>query len=97
MDQQQGTPERSSWTSGFTLMEMMIVMALIVILAGIGMTVYGSSVQRSKEAVLKEDLFRMRDAIGPGPANLQVTGTGSAPGGAPIALQFMPVTAVTAK
>jgi len=37
------------------------------------------------------------DAIGPGPANLQVTGTGSAPGGAPIALQFMPVTAVTAK
>jgi general secretion pathway protein G len=63
MDQQQGTPERSSWTSGFTLMEMMIVMALIVILAGIGMTVYGSSVQRSKEAVLKEDLYRMRDAI----------------------------------
>ena len=63
MDQQQGTPERSSWTSGFTLMEMMIVMALIVILAGIGMTVYGNSVQRSKEAVLKEDLFRMRDAI----------------------------------
>ena len=44
-------------------MEMMIVMALIVILAGIGMTVYGNSVQRSKEAVLKEDLFRMRDAI----------------------------------
>jgi general secretion pathway protein G len=44
-------------------MEMMIVMALIVILAGIGMAVYGNSVQRSKEAVLKEDLFRMRDAI----------------------------------
>ena len=63
MDQQQGMPERSSRMSGFTLMEMMIVMALIVILAGIGMTVYGSSVQRSKEAVLKEDLFRMRDAI----------------------------------
>jgi len=37
------------------------------------------------------------DAIGAGPANLQVTGTGSAPGGAPIVLQFMPVTAVTAK
>jgi hypothetical protein len=37
------------------------------------------------------------DAIGSGPANLQVTGTGSAPGGGPIALQFMPVTAVTAK
>jgi hypothetical protein len=37
------------------------------------------------------------DAIGPGPANLQVTGTGTAPGGAPIALQFAPVTAVTAR
>jgi general secretion pathway protein G len=63
MDEQQATPSRPSGTSGFTLMEMMIVMALIVILAGIGMTVYGNSVQRSKEAVLKEDLFRMRDAI----------------------------------
>jgi len=63
MHEQQVTPERPSRASGFTLMEMMIVMALIVILAGIGMTVYGSSVQRSKEAVLKEDLFRMRDAI----------------------------------
>jgi hypothetical protein len=37
------------------------------------------------------------DAIGSGPANLQVTGTGTAPGGAAIALQFSPVTAVTAK
>jgi len=63
MDEQHPAPERPSRASGFTLMEMMIVMALIVILAGIGMTVYGNSVQRSKEAVLKEDLFRMRDAI----------------------------------
>jgi general secretion pathway protein G len=42
---------------------MMIVMVLIVILAGIGLTMYGNSVQRAKEAALKEDLFRMRDAI----------------------------------
>ena len=63
MNEQHATPARPSRMSGFTLMEMMIVMALIVILAGIGMTVYGNSVQRSKEAVLKEDLFRMRDAI----------------------------------
>ena len=63
MNEEQATPARPSQMSGFTLMEMMIVMALIVILAGIGMTVYGNSVQRSKEAVLKEDLFRMRDAI----------------------------------
>ncbi len=48
---------------GFTLIELMIVMSLIVILAGVGLTVYGNSVTRAKEAVLKEDLFRMRDAI----------------------------------
>ena len=37
------------------------------------------------------------DVIAPGPANLQVTGTGGAPGGAPISLQFAAVTAVTAR
>lgn len=63
MNEQQATPERPSRASGFTLMEMMIVMVLIVILAGIGLSVYGNSVQRAKEATLKEDLFRMRDAI----------------------------------
>jgi general secretion pathway protein G len=63
MDEQQAAPVRASRTSGFTLMEMMIVMVLIVILAGIGLSVYGSSVQRAKEAALKENLFRMRDAI----------------------------------
>jgi len=63
MDPQQATPARASRMSGFTLMEMMIVMVLIVILAGIGLTSYGNSVQRAKEATLKEDLFRMRDAI----------------------------------
>ena len=48
---------------GFTLIELMVVMAIIVILAGIGTAVYTNSVTRSKEAVLKSDLFRMRDAI----------------------------------
>ena len=48
---------------GFTLIELMIVMTLIVILAGIGLALYGNSVTRAKEATLKEDLFRMRDAI----------------------------------
>ena len=48
---------------GFTLIELMIVMSLIVILASIGLALYGNSVTRAKEATLKEDLFRMRDAI----------------------------------
>jgi general secretion pathway protein G len=41
----------------------MVVMSLIVILASIGLAVYTNSVVRAKESVLKEDLFRMRDAI----------------------------------
>jgi len=63
MDEQQAAPHRYSQASGFTLMEMMIVMTLIVILAGIGLVSYGNSVTRAKEATLKEDLFRLRDAI----------------------------------
>jgi len=50
-------------SDGFTLIEVIVVLALMVILATIGMTQYGNSVVHSKEAVLKEDLFRMRDAI----------------------------------
>jgi len=49
--------------NGFTLIELMIVMAIITILAAIGLAVYGNSVQSAKEATLREDLFRMREAI----------------------------------
>lgn len=49
--------------SGFTLIEILIVITLIFVLAGIALIQYQTSVQRTKEAVLKEDLFRLRDAI----------------------------------
>jgi general secretion pathway protein G len=42
---------------------MLIVISLVVIMAGIAVISYGTAVTRSREAVLKEDLFRMRDAI----------------------------------
>ncbi len=42
---------------GFTLIELLVVIGIIVILAGISPANYQSSVARSKEAVLKEDLF----------------------------------------
>ena len=48
---------------GFTLIELLVVMSLIVVLATISMVMYANSVQRGREAVLKENLFRMRDAI----------------------------------
>ena len=48
---------------GFTLIEVLIVVTLVVILAGISMPMYQNNVRRSREAVLKEDLYRMRDVI----------------------------------
>jgi len=51
------------YQSGFTLIELLIVLTLITILATMGLVQYKSSVTFAKEATLKEDLFRMRDAI----------------------------------
>jgi general secretion pathway protein G len=48
---------------GFTLIELLVVMTIAVILAGVGLTLYGTSVTRAKEAALTEDLFNMRKAI----------------------------------
>ena len=49
--------------SGFTIIELLVVVSIIVILATMGMTQYRQSVIYSRESVLKEDLFRLRDAI----------------------------------
>ena len=48
---------------GFTIIELLVVITILVILASMGMVSYRNSVVRAREAVLKEDLFRMRDAI----------------------------------
>lgn len=50
--------------SGFTLMELMIVMLIIGILATMAIPIYSRNVQAAKEAVLREDLQVMRTAIG---------------------------------
>ena len=55
-----------SWrhdASGFTMIEILIVLTLVVILASMGMVNYRNSVTAAAEAVLKEDLFRLRDAM----------------------------------
>ena len=56
-------PARAGAPAGFTLIEVLIVMTIIVVLAGIAMAVHTTALTRSKEAVLREDLRIMRDAI----------------------------------
>lgn len=48
---------------GFTLVELMIVMTIIGILSAIAIPSFIRSVQKAKEAALKEDLHTMRTAI----------------------------------
>ena len=48
---------------GFTLIEMMIVVSLILILVSIALPVYNRSILHAKEAVLRQDLFTMRQVI----------------------------------
>jgi len=48
---------------GFTLIELMIVMVLIMILAAMAVPTYEVAVTRAREAVLKDDLFTMRKLI----------------------------------
>ncbi|HXE64106.1 MAG TPA: prepilin-type N-terminal cleavage/methylation domain-containing protein [Bryobacteraceae bacterium] len=57
-------PIRSgSRRAGFTLVEMMIVMAVIVILIGIAIPHYQKSIIRAKETVLHSNLAAIRNAI----------------------------------
>jgi general secretion pathway protein G len=48
---------------GFTLIELMIVMAVIAVLMSIALPIYTRSIQRSKESVLKNNLFTLRTVI----------------------------------
>lgn len=54
---------RRRQSGGFTLIELMIVMAIIGILATLAVPSFVSAVKHAKEAVLKEDLHVMREAI----------------------------------
>jgi general secretion pathway protein G len=49
--------------TGFTLLELMIVITIILILVGIAAARYDRTVERAKEAVLRTDLRTIRDAI----------------------------------
>jgi len=49
--------------AGFTLIELVVVAGILIVLAGIGLVQYKNGKVRASEAVLKTDLFNLRDAI----------------------------------
>lgn len=49
--------------TGFTLIELLVVLAVVATLLTLALPRYFSSVDKSKEAVLKENLYQMREAI----------------------------------
>jgi general secretion pathway protein G len=54
---------RQACASGFTLLEMVIVMSIILILMSIALPIYSQSVLRARESVLRQDLFELRSLI----------------------------------
>jgi general secretion pathway protein G len=48
---------------GFTLIELLVVLAVLGTLLTLALPRYFSSIDKSKEAVLKENLYQMREAI----------------------------------
>ncbi len=63
---------------GFTFVEMMVVIAIITIIISMSVPIYNNTIRRSKESVLKNNLFTLRTVIDhytydkqKAPANLQ--------------------------
>jgi len=48
---------------GFTLLELMIVISMILILMSIALPIYSQSIVRARESVLRQDLFELRSLI----------------------------------
>ena len=54
---------RASADRGWTLIELLVVISLVMILASLALTQYRNSIRSAKEAVLRSNLFLMREAI----------------------------------
>ncbi len=54
---------RNAAQTGFTLLELMIVISIIIILAAITLPQYQKTIMHTREAVLRDDLFKMRSLL----------------------------------
>jgi general secretion pathway protein G len=57
------TPVSKRRQFGFTLIEMMVVMAIIAVLMSVAIPIYTRAILRAKESVLKNNLFTLRTVI----------------------------------
>jgi general secretion pathway protein G len=56
-------PQSPRLSKGFTLLELMIVISIIIILAAIALPQYQKTIMHTREAVLRDDLFKLRSLI----------------------------------
>jgi general secretion pathway protein G len=63
MDLHMGSGNRRARMRGFTFVELMVVITIIVILVTMAIPIYSNTIKRSKESVLKQNLFTLRTVI----------------------------------